>query len=129
MQFEPPLRPRRRLISLTPLIDVVFILLLFFMLASSLTRLNAVALDAPNTQIASADSQPALLLRIQADGRLDLNGEPVETEALTDRLRARLQQAPDLQVWVQPDDDVSLQMTLQVFDQLAAAGIPVLRLR
>lgn len=129
MRLELPVRPRRRLIGLTPLIDVVFILLLFFMLASSLTRLHAVALDAPNSQTASSDSQPALLLRIQADGGLDLNGEPLETEALTDRLRAQLQQAPDLQVWVQPADAVPLQMTLQVFDQLAAAGVPVLRLR
>jgi biopolymer transport protein ExbD len=114
---------------LTPLIDVVFILLLFFMLASSLTRLHAVALDAPSIDVAGAESQPALLLRIQADGRLDLNGEPVEAKALTDRLRTQLQRAPDLQVWVQPADAVPLQRTLQVFDQLAAAGVPVLRLR
>ncbi|WP_462321571.1 ExbD/TolR family protein [Halochromatium sp.] len=129
MRFENPSQPRRRLIGLTPLIDVVFILLLFFMLASSLTRLHAVALDAPKTQSASADLQPALLLRIQADGRLDLNGEPVTTETLTDRLRAQLQQTPDLRVWLQPADAVPLQKTLQVFDQLAAAGVPVLRLR
>lgn len=129
MRFELPVRPRRRLIGLTPLIDVVFILLLFFMLASSLTRLHAVALDAPNIEVAGADSQPALLLRIQANGRLDLNGESVETEALTDRLRTQLERSPDLQVWVQPADTVPLQMTLQVFDQLAAAGVPVLRLR
>ncbi len=129
MSFELPAQPRRRLIGLTPLIDVVFILLLFFMLASSLTRLHAIALDALNTRIASADNEPALLLRIQVDGRLDLNGEPLQTDALTDRLRAQLQRAPDLRVWVQPEDAVPLQMTLQVFDQLAAAGIPVLRLR
>lgn len=129
MHFDLPGRPRRRLIGLTPLIDVVFILLLFFMLASNLTRLHAVALDAPDSEVTGADSLPALLLRIQADGRLDLNGEPVEADTLHDRLRAQLERAPDLKVWVQPADAVPLQRTLQVFDQLAAAGVPVLRLR
>jgi len=129
MQFELPSRPRRRLIGLTPLIDVVFILLLFFMLASSLTRLHAVPLDAPGTQMASGDPQPALLLRIQADGQLDLNGEAINAEALPELLRAQLRQAPNLRVLVQPADAVPLQLTLRVFDQLAAAGVPLLKLR
>jgi biopolymer transport protein ExbD len=129
MHLELPARPRRRLISLTPLIDVVFILLLFFMLASTLTRLHAVPLAAPDSQRAQRDSQPALLLRLQADGQLDLNGEPIAAAALPALLRERLGQAPDLRVLVQPDDAVPLQMTLQLFDQLADAGVPVLRLR
>ncbi|NEX16499.1 MAG: biopolymer transporter ExbD [Halochromatium sp.] len=129
MQFKRPSQPRRRLIGLTPLIDVVFILLLFFMLASSLTRLHAVPLDAPSAQMVSGDRQPALLLRIQADGQLDLNGEAINTEALPELLRTQLQQAPNLQVLVQPADAVPLQRTLQVFDQLAAVGVPLLRLR
>jgi biopolymer transport protein ExbD len=129
MRFELPLRPRRRLIGLTPLIDVVFILLLFFMLASSLTRLHAVPLDTPITEVAKVERHPTLLLRIKADGQLDLNGKRLDSQALIDRLRARLQQTPDLRVLVQPADAVRLQVTLQVFDQLAAAGVPVLRLR
>ncbi|MBK5930440.1 ExbD/TolR family protein [Halochromatium salexigens] len=130
MRLELPARPRRRPIGLTPLIDVVFILLLFFMLASTLTRLHAIPLAAPNSQLAQRDSQSALLLRIQSDGRLDLNGEPIiGTDALTDLLRRQLKQTPDLRVLVQPSDAVPLQMTLRLFDQLADAGVPVLRLR
>lgn len=129
MRLERPAQPRRRLIGLTPLIDVVFILLLFFMLASTLTRPQAVPLAAPHSEPARHDRQPALLLRIQADGRLDLNGEPVAADALPALLRERLRETPDLRVLVQPDDAVPLQMTLRLFDQLADAGVPVLRLR
>lgn len=129
MRLEIPARPRRRLISLTPLIDVVFILLLFFMLASNLTRLHAVPLDAQASQQTQAEGEPALLLRIQADGQLDLNGELVSAALLPELLREQLQRAPDLRVLVQPDDAVPLQVTLGVFDRLAAAGVPRLRLR
>ncbi len=129
MRLEIPARPRRRLISLTPLIDVVFILLLFFMLASNLTRLHAVPLDAQASQQTQAEDEPALLLRIQADGQLDLNGELVSAALLPELLREQLRRAPDLRVLVQPDDAVPLQVTLGVFDRLAAAGVPRLRLR
>jgi len=129
VRLEIPARPRRRLISLTPLIDVVFILLLFFMLASNLTRLHAVPLDAQASKQPQAEDEPALLLRIQADGQLDLNGEPVSAALLPELLREQLRRAPDLRVLVQPDDAVPLQVTLGVFDRLAAAGVPRLRLR
>jgi biopolymer transport protein ExbD len=46
MRFDAP-APHRRLISLTPLIDVVFILLVFFMLASSLIKWQAVEMGEP----------------------------------------------------------------------------------
>jgi biopolymer transport protein ExbD len=129
VRLELPRRPRRRLIGLTPLIDVVFILLLFFMLASNLTRLRSVPLEAPGQHSQRVDEQPALLLRIQADGQLELSGEPVEPDALPSLLRARLQREPELRVIVQPGDQVPLQTTLGVFDQLADAGIKVLRLQ
>ena len=129
MRLDLPQRPRRRLIGLTPLIDVVFILLLFFMLASNLTRQRAVPLDAPGQHSDRPQEQRALLLRIQAKGQLELSGEPVEPDALASLLRARLQRAPELRVVVQPADSVPLQTTLAVFDQIADAGVKVLRLR
>ena len=55
---------RRRLISLTPLIDVVFILLIFFMLASSFLDWRAIGLDAPADATAGAAGE---LDRLQSD--------------------------------------------------------------
>jgi biopolymer transport protein ExbD len=129
MRIELPRRPRRRLITLTPLIDVVFILLLFFMLASRLTQLHAIPLDAPAGDQDAAEHTRALLLRIHADGRLDLNGAPIREEALEPVLAAKLERAPALRVLVQPQDQVPLQTTLRIFDGLAAAGVPILRLQ
>ncbi|NBC47450.1 MAG: biopolymer transporter ExbD [Gammaproteobacteria bacterium] len=128
MQFELPRRPRRRLITLTPLIDVVFILLLFFMLASRLTQLDAIPVDAP-ARAQAATPTPALLLRIHADGQLDLNGEPIPAGELEPALSGWLERAPTLRVLLQPADQVPLQTTLGVFDRVAAAGVTILRLQ
>ncbi len=127
MRLERPQARRRSAIALTPLIDVVFILLLFFMLASSLTRLHAVALQSQPTTGQQSDAPPALLLRVKADGELDLNGETLRGSELRAALASRLALQPDLRVIVQPADRVHLQALLDVFDHLTQAGVSVLR--
>jgi biopolymer transport protein ExbD len=129
MRLERRAPRRRSPIGLTPLIDVVFILLLFFMLASSLTRLQAVALQSRSAGGEAGAALPALLVRVHSDGELDLNGEPLAAGELRAALSSRLTQRPDLSVIVQPADRVNLQALLQVFDQLAEAGVPLLRLQ
>lgn len=131
---EPMRLTRRRVtrplaIGLTPLIDVVFILLLFFMLASSLTRLQAVPLQSPVIAEAQHEPPPTLLLRIQVGGSLDLNGEAATEATLASALRSRLARHPELTVIVQPADAVDLQQLMRVFDEVAAAGVSVLRLQ
>lgn len=129
MRFELPVPSRRRLISLTPLIDVVFILLFFFMLASKLTQLYSVPLDAPASAATEQAPERALLLRIHADGGLDLNGLPIRPADLAPTVGRWLAQTPGLRVLIQPDDQVPLQTTLEAFDALADAGVPILRLQ
>lgn len=129
MQLAPRQQARRAAIGLTPLIDVVFILLLFFMLASSLTRLQTVSLQAPVVADAQQDAPPALLLRIRTDHSLDLNGEPITDASLVEALASQLARHPEIGVIVQPAANVDLQQLMRVLDQLAEAGVPILRLQ
>ena len=71
----------------------------------------------------------AVLVRVQAGGQLDLNGEPLNLETLADRLRALRAKHPQLRVQIQAADSVSLQTLVNVFDQLQAAGVENLVLR
>jgi biopolymer transport protein ExbD len=121
-------RSRRRLIGLTPLIDVVFILLLFFMLASQFNQWRAVTVSAAG-RLADGGAAPAMLVRVHGDGRLDLNGEPLASHSLAERLRQALSREPDLSVQIESADAVSLQDLVSVFDQLHAAGIERMSLR
>ncbi|MGE0483222.1 MAG: ExbD/TolR family protein [Gammaproteobacteria bacterium] len=62
--------PRRSTIGLTALIDVVFILLMFFMLSSSFVRWHAVDLAVPAAAATPRDAPPPLQLVLAADGAL-----------------------------------------------------------
>jgi len=128
MQLEFNRRPQRRLISLTPLIDVVFILLLFFMLASSFQQWRSMSINAPAKGVAKPSEQRALLLQVRVGGKLELDGEPLSAEALATRLQDYLAANPEQAVVVQPDPEVGLQTLVEVFDRLAAAGVRELTL-
>ncbi len=117
-------RPRRskRLISLTPLIDVIFILLVFFMLASSYLEWHAITLDVPAGQAAQHTMEEAILIRLHANGGLNVNGVPLTLERLTGQLQPHLARYPDQRILVQPEPTVQLQQIILVMDRLAEVG-------
>ena len=110
-------------VDLTPLIDVVFILLVFFMLASSFLDWRAIELQAPATAGTEGGQTGALLLRVGADGGLDLNGRPVAEPALADRLRRAAAERPDARLLIQPADGVAMQRAIALLDQARRAGL------
>ncbi len=118
---SPPAR-RRNLIGLTPLIDVVFILLVFFMLASSFLDWRSIALDLPGDGgEPSADTAP-LVIRIADDGALSVDGEALELSELERRLTTLLDEDPMRAVIIRAADQVPLQRIVRVVDRLSAAG-------
>ena len=126
--FEEPIR-KRGMASLTPLIDVVFILLLFFMLASNFQQWRSLTLNAPGQGSAAPNNaERALLIRLSANGVLDLNGQALTLDQLDARLQPYLTRNPDQAVIVQPEVDVALQTLVAVFDRLAAVGVGQLTL-
>jgi biopolymer transport protein ExbD len=80
---------RRRRLSMTSLIDVIFLLLLFFMLSSTFARYGELPLTAAATG-GPAGGPPPLFLRLAPDG-LTLNGVPVELAGLASAVAERTQ--------------------------------------
>lgn len=119
-------RPRRRLISLTPLIDVVFILLVFFMLASNLVEWRSIALSAPATSTSHAEGD-AWLLRVHPE-RLEVNGRELPMSELAETAAERLREHPDQPLLVQPASMASLQRVVDIVDRLHGAGARDIRL-
>lgn len=139
--------PRRRsLIGLTPLIDVVFILLVFFMLATSLASRRAIELavstagaaagaaaagtaaPSPGTGGAGGTEEEAVLVEVRPDGRLRLSAAPVSLDVLAGRIGVRMAENPGLRVLVEPAGGVSLGETVRVLDVLSQAGVSRLSL-
>lgn len=120
-------QPRRKqLISLTPLIDVVFILLLFFMLTSTFVAWRTVdtPLSAPDEQPVveqDQDKKPLIFQLKQNDGLVWLNDQAISLSD-SDRIRDIVQQHLDQLFILQADDGVTLQSLMALADQLKLQG-------
>lgn len=113
---------RRAAISLTPLVDVVFILVIFFMLASSFARTNSLGLVPPATSSparSSGGAQDVMVLRLLGDQALELDGEPVEMGSLATLIRADGRR----KLLLLPQDEAALQDMVTVLDITEALEI------
>ena len=125
-RLRPANSRRRRLISLTPLIDVVFILLVFFMLVSSFLDWRVITLDEETVDDAASSTASGLLgavvIDIEADGGLRLSGEAMDMATLATRVAALIDRRDDLSVVVRAAPAVPVQSMVDVLDTLAAEG-------
>lgn len=120
MLLELASQRRRKMISLTPLIDVVFILLLFFMLSSNFTRWHQINLQSAT----SSESQtPDLrILKIESNqGELSFNGSRLsmtDTDGIQ-KLVAKNKQATFVITVV---EGIKIQVMVDLLDQLKRSG-------
>lgn len=126
-----PRRPRRgaRAATLTPLIDVVFILLLFFMLATSFGRWGTLEITPAGARgAASTAAAPTVLVRLRA-ASIDLSGETLAAGALAARLRGLHDRHPGLAIVLDVDPGVPLQRVVDTLETIGDAGVPAPMLR
>lgn len=133
-------RPLRNVISLAPMVDVMMILLVFFMVTSTyldLDMIPAVAQqDRPGESTATpdaadtagtADPPATLLIRLGADGRPAVGGQPLSVAAFGAFLRERFEAAPETRVIVLPSGGADMQALISVMDTATTAGARNLR--
>jgi biopolymer transport protein ExbD len=112
-------RPRRPL-GLTPLIDVVFLLVIFFMLASRFGDEGKLVLDVVAAAPAASEvAQASRRIDIDAYGAVRLQGESVAKEDLERALALH----PERPVLVLPAGDAPLQSIVTVLEIVGAAGV------
>ncbi|MBX2807726.1 MAG: biopolymer transporter ExbD [Cellvibrionaceae bacterium] len=124
----PKSKPQRSLISLTPLVDVVFILLVFFMLTSRFVQWQFVALSVDDAASLPIDTRKQSMIKVRADQRYSLNGQAMTLDAIVDHIRRQLRRQDDHPVFIQPADDLPLHALMVVFDRLGELGSPTLSL-
>ena len=88
MRIEAPPRIRRPL-PLTPLVDIVFLLLMFFMLSSTFSKFGGIDLGRTTATAAQAPFAPVksgVIINVMKQGKAKVNGEEVRLEALVTKL-------------------------------------------
>jgi len=113
-------------LNLTSLIDVVFLLLIFFMVATTfLDPERAMELDLPRAESGQArDELPEeLVLNVFRDGRVSLGGREVDDEALRSSLESAARRNPDTPVTIRGDAHVEHARIVSVMDACALSGL------
>ena len=124
MNFRQLRRPEVS-INLTPLIDVVFLLLIFFMVSTSFSELTQLVVDLPEAEGAPASTDTTLLLVVDVEGNMMLDGAPVPNDArgLSEALRQRLSGNTDIPVTLSADAMTPHQYVVTAIDVAAQLNI------
>ena len=109
-------------INISPLIDMVFILLIFFMVSTTFVKDMKLDLNRPAAATASSASTKAIRLYIDNTGDIYLDGEPVRVWVIQSRIRDLIASSTGKSVLVITDDGVPAGRLVEVVDQARLAG-------
>ncbi len=113
-------------LNLTPMIDVVFLLLIFFMVATTfLDPEREIDIELPQAESGTPqDKEPdEVLIHVFRDGRVELEGRAYDDEALLEALRLRAQRNPRTSVTIRGDRAAKHERIVAVMDACGLAGL------
>ncbi|KPP83235.1 MAG: outer membrane transport energization protein ExbD [Oceanicaulis sp. HLUCCA04] len=112
--------------DMTPMLDIVFILLIFFIVTATFLQEEGVDMrPPPPPETPPEDSNPVILVQITGQNQVFVNQDQTSADrvmAAVSRIRA---EQPNSAVLIQPDDEAHHGVTVQIWDEMMANGIPV----
>ncbi len=115
-------RRNATLLNVTPLIDVVFILLVFFMLTTNFGRFRLIGVETPQDREVLRDATAAVVIRIEDDGALTYDGKPSDVEDIAAQVANLTAVDPGRSFIVRPAEGVSVQEAIDIFQLTRHAG-------
>ncbi|MBA7639611.1 Tol-Pal system protein TolR [subsurface metagenome] len=107
--------------DLTPLLDMVFLLLIFFLLTSFLV-LPSIPVALPEAETAEVHEKPDISITIKSDGSLQFNGKPVSDDKLQRSLKRIYTFGQPKEVIIQSDKEVPFGRVIEVMDISKKSG-------
>ena len=109
-------------INITPLTDVFLVLLIIFMVTSSVIANTGKKVDLPSAQEAGKTPPKAVNVTSSTDGTIQVDGDVVKRDALQGAIKAALEQATDKVVILRGDKEIVYGEAVFVLDQAQIAG-------
>ena len=115
-------RRRRSGLLLTPLIDIIFLLALFFVLNTSFRREQFLEVVLPESETSRDVRAEGIVLTMRSDGTVAVNGESVAWESVTAAITAAAKETGALEVIVQADENLEYGRAVAALDRIRLAG-------
>lgn len=109
-------------VNIAPLIDMVFILLIFFLVTTTFARETGIDIEKPQASSGRQLEDRALRIAVTADAELYVQGQPVTRSELAALVRDELSGNPELTVVIIPDQQLSSGDLVKVMDIAKLAG-------
>jgi len=122
MQFLAERKGRGTAINVTSLIDVMFLLLIFFMVSSTFKLQPAIELTLPRSSTADTVTSTPAVVFLASDGRLFLNEQPLDRSQLSVRLRERLAVSADDRIVLRADQSAEHGDVVELIDLIKESG-------
>ncbi|PLW68789.1 ExbD/TolR family protein [Pseudohalioglobus lutimaris] len=110
-------------LDMTPMLDIVFIMLIFFIVTTSFVKESGVTVSTPQASTASKQANANIFIAITAKGEIWVDRRPVDprsVRAIVARLHA---DNPEGSVIIQADEEASTRTLVEVMDQVRLAGV------
>ncbi len=118
-------RPEQKTdIDISPLIDMVFILLIFFMVSTTFVKDMKVDIERPAASTATNASSKALRINIDSGSKIYIDGNPIRPWMVQSRVRDFVESTGNGSVLVVTDKGVPADRLIEVIDQCRLAGVP-----
>jgi biopolymer transport protein TolR len=109
-------------INVTPLVDVVLVLLIIFMVTAPVLQ-SGIEVNVPKTRTVNAISQEMLVINITKNQELFLGNQPVNINEIGQKLRQKIRDPEGQAVYVRADESVPFGVFATVMDAVKASGI------
>ncbi|MDO2950380.1 ExbD/TolR family protein [Aeromonas simiae] len=123
MRRQPKRQRDEIQIDMTPMLDIVFIMLIFFIVTTSFVREAGLEVHRPEASQAKAQKSSSIMLAIGANGEIYLDRKAVDVERIKVSLARMLAEQPEASLVIQADERVAHGRVVRVMDEAKAAGI------
>jgi len=110
-------------VNMTPLIDMVFILLIFFIVTTSFVKETGVDVSRPSAKTAVKKEQANILISITPNGEVWMDKRPIDRRAVRANVERMHAENPEGSVIIMADKEAKTGLLIEVMDQARLAGV------
>jgi biopolymer transport protein ExbD len=110
-------------LDMTPMLDVVFIMLIFFIVTTSFVKESGVTVSMPQAESASKQENTNIFIAITAEGEVWIDRRPVDPRAVRVIVARLHADNPEGSVIIQADEEAATGRLVDVMDQVRLAGV------